>query len=250
DVAPRLAGKLARTVASTPQPASGHGRHGPCALACRDSPCLRAHPHGAGPTRPFADARVRRRPRRRRADRRSGGARARARQARTPGRSVLGGDPSARPPHSGALVAQDASPDRKPNPPPPGPGHGSHDPDPPPCRLPDRKDTAGRDTASVPSPWALLVGLQGSWIAQENGDLSEGISSREGWISGPSPPPLAPAKAFSRSGRGRIFSLYSRVMREGLSTGHGARWLGSGLSGPTFSGPDDCADLVNSRPSP
>ena len=152
---------------------------------------LRAHPRGAGPTRPFAHARVRRRPRRSRFDRRSGGARARARQARTPGRSVLGGDPSARPPHSGAFVAQDASPDRKPNPPPPSPGHGSHDPDPRPCRLPDRKDAAGRDTTTVPSPWALLVGLQGSWIAQENGDLSEGRSSREGWISGPSTPPGA-----------------------------------------------------------
>lgn len=51
---------------------------------------LRAHPHGAGPTRPFAHARVRCRPRRSRFDRRSGGARARARQARTPGRSVQG----------------------------------------------------------------------------------------------------------------------------------------------------------------
>jgi hypothetical protein len=32
-------------------------------------------------------------------------------------------------------------------------------------------------------------------------------------------PPLALAKAFSRSGCGRIFPLFSRVMREGLSTG-------------------------------
>lgn len=152
---------------------------------------LRAHPHGAGPTRPFAHARVRRRPRRSRFDRRSGGARARARQARTPGRPVLEGDPSARPPLSGALVAQDAYPDRKPSPPPSGPGHGAHEPDPRPCRLPDHKDIAGRDTASVPSPWALLAGLQGSWIAQENGDLSEGRSSREGCLSDPSPPPFS-----------------------------------------------------------
>jgi hypothetical protein len=51
-------------------------------------------------------------------------------------------------------------------------------------------------------------------------------------------------KAFSRSGCGRIFPLFSRVMREGLSTGSDARWPESGLSGPIFSGPDDCADLV------
>ena len=36
-------------------------------------------------------------------------------------------------------------------------------------------------------------------------------------------PPLAPAKAFSRSGFGRIFPLFPRVMREGLSTGRRAR---------------------------
>jgi len=40
--------------------------------------------------------------------------------------------------------------------------------------------------------------------------------------------------------------LFSKVMREGLSTGTGARWPGSVLSGPIFSGPHDCADLVNS----
>jgi len=34
-------------------------------------------------------------------------------------------------------------------------------------------------------------------------------------------------------------------MREGLSTGPAARRPGSGLSGPIFSGPHDCADLVN-----
>ena len=59
------------------------------------------------------------------------------------------------------------------------------------------------------------------------------------------PPPLALAKAFSRSGSGRIFPLYSRVMRVGLSTGPGAKRPGSGLSGPIFSGPVDCARLVN-----
>ena len=35
-------------------------------------------------------------------------------------------------------------------------------------------------------------------------------------------------------------------MQEGLNTGPRARRPGSGLSGPIFSGPHDCADLVNS----
>ena len=45
----------------------------------------------------------------------------------------------------------------------------------------------------------------------------------EGSTPGPLSPPLAPTKAFSRSGCGRIFPLFARVMREGLSTGNGAR---------------------------
>ena len=68
----------------------------------------------------------------------------------------------------------------------------------------------------------------------------------EGWTSDPSPPPLAPAKAFSRSGCGRIFPLFSRVMRERLSTAASAKRLGNGLSEPILSGPHDCASLVNS----
>ena len=65
------------------------------------------------------------------------------------------------------------------------------------------------------------------------------------WVRIPPAPPLALAKAFSRSGCGRIFPLFSRVMREGLSTGPCAGRLGSGLSGPIFSGPVACALLVN-----
>jgi hypothetical protein len=42
-------------------------------------------------------------------------------------------------------------------------------------------------------------------------------------------PPLALAKAFFPSGCGRIFPLFSWVMREGLSTGPCARRPGSGL---------------------
>ena len=61
----------------------------------------------------------------------------------------------------------------------------------------------------------------------------------------PFPPPLALAKAFYPSDCDRIFSLFSRVMRLGLSTSVGAMRHGSGLSGPILSGPDDCADLVH-----
>ena len=57
-------------------------------------------------------------------------------------------------------------------------------------------------------------------------------------------PPLAPAKAFSRPSCGRIFPLFSGVMRVGLSTGSGPRETGSVLSGPIFSGPAAFAFLV------
>ena len=78
-----------------------------------------------------------------------------------------------------------------------------------------------------------------TWLNQFN-DLVYGERS----LPVPSPLPLAPAKAFSRSGCGRIFSLYSRVMQVGLLTGPAARRPRSGLSRPIFSGPHDCSDLV------
>ena len=67
----------------------------------------------------------------------------------------------------------------------------------------------------------------------------------EAWTPVPVPPPPALAKAFSRSGCGRIFPLFSRVMREGLSTSPSAVRPVSVLLGPIFSGPHDCANLVN-----
>ena len=73
-----------------------------------------------------------------------------------------------------------------------------------------------------------------------------GPQGREGSTSDPVAPPLTLEKAFSRSGSGRNFSLYSRVMRVGLSTDPDGRWPCGGLSGPVFSGPHDCANLVNS----
>jgi hypothetical protein len=58
-------------------------------------------------------------------------------------------------------------------------------------------------------------------------------------------PLTALEESFSRPGCGRIFPLYSRVMRGGLLTGVGAGIPGSVLSGLIFSGPVACADLVN-----
>ena len=77
--------------------------------------------------------------------------------------------------------------------------------------------------------------------AHNNNDLG----GRERPIPVASPPPLALKKLFSRSDSGRIFPLFSRVMWMKLSTGPVAGWLESGLTGPIFSGPDDCASLVN-----
>ncbi len=68
-------------------------------------------------------------------------------------------------------------------------------------------------------------------------------------MSGPFPPPLALAKAFSRSGCGRNFPLFSKVMRAGLSTGISVRWRGSVLSGLIFSRPIAYAALVQSSQS-
>ena len=79
----------------------------------------------------------------------------------------------------------------------------------------------------------------GSAAATNLAEISECL--RIGWL----PPPLAPAKAFYPFGCGRNFLLFSRVMRVGLSTASGAKRPGRDLSGSIFSGPHDCADLVN-----
>ena len=52
--------------------------------------------------------------------------------------------------------------------------------------------------------------------------LKTGVRESVPWVRIPPPPPLALANLFSRSGDGRIFPLFSRVMREGLNTGCGA----------------------------
>ncbi len=47
---------------------------------------------------------------------------------------------------------------------------------------------------SLADMMSRLVSLA-SWLGQQNGDLSEGRSSREGCLSGPSPPPVSDADA-------------------------------------------------------
>jgi len=49
------------------------------------------------------------------------------------------------------------------------------------------------------------------------------LRAREGSPAVAFPPPLDLEESFSRSGCGRIFPLFSRVMRDELSTGSGAR---------------------------
>ncbi len=68
---------------------------------------------------------------------------------------------------------------------------------------------------------------------------------REGSTAVASAPPLAPAKAFSRSGCVRIFLLFSGVMRARLLTGTLPSRPESVLSAPIFSRPIACAVLVN-----
>ncbi len=107
-----------------------------------------------------------------------------------------------------------------------------------------RRDHAGACRHLRPAVTRRAAGGVAEWFNAPV--LKTDVGERPPWVRIPPPPPLAPAKAFSRSGRGRILPLYSRVMRVGLSTDPDARWPGSGLSGPIFSGPNDCADLVNS----
>ena len=75
--------------------------------------------------------------------------------------------------------------------------------------------------------------------------LFHAFRPRDGWIPVACPPPLALAKAFSRSGCGRIFPLFSGVMRVRLLTGTFPRRPESVLSAPIFSRPVACAVLVN-----
>jgi len=71
-----------------------------------------------------------------------------------------------------------------------------------------------------------------------------GLRGREGSTRVAFAPPLALEKRFSQPGCGQNFPLFSRVMREGPSTGPCAERPGSVLSGPIFSKADDWADLV------
>ena len=100
------------------------------------------------------------------------------------------------------------------------------------------KRPSGSLSESTASAYVAAVGGVAEWSIAPVLKTDAGVTLQ--WVRIPPPPPLTPAKAFSRSGCGRIFPLFSGVMRVGLSTGPGAGRPGSGLSGPIFSGPHDC----------
>src|SRR5690554_2789244 len=75
--------------------------------------------------------------------------------------------------------------------------------------------------------------------------LKTGEAAMSPWVRIPLPPPLALAKAFSRSGCGGIVSLCARVMRAPLGTGPFASRPADVLSVPLFSAPVACAGSVN-----
>ena len=104
----------------------------------------------------------------------------------------------------------------------------------------DHKGTVGLPYAGWAPVAFVSDGIRNQWQVNKINNLRP----REGSLAVAFPPPLALEKRFSRLACGRIFPLYSRVMREGLSTGPGAKMAQSVLSGPIFSGPHDCADLV------
>ncbi len=97
---------------------------------------------------------------------------------------------------------------------------------------------------------APLSGRSTAACGVPKADIAQGVAKRKpitsAYVRIPPGPPLTLAKGVSRSGYGRIFQLFSRVMRESLFTGLGARRHGSVLSEPIFSGPIACALLVNS----
>ena len=99
--------------------------------------------------------------------------------------------------------------------------------------------------SACPSPTTPLNPAAEMWPSGRRHTPAKGADGNVSRVRIPSTPPLSLAKAFSRSGCGRIFPLFSRVMRVRLLTAPAARRPGSGLSGPIFSGPVDCAVLVN-----
>lgn len=71
--------------------------------------------------------------------------------------------------------------------------------------------------------------------------------------SGTPSPPLNPAKAFSRSGCGRIFLLLSGIMREGLSNAPAVRKVAALLSQPAGAeagGPAQTRSVAMAMPCP
>src|SRR5690606_4379219 len=83
------------------------------------------------------------------------------------------------------------------------------------CALPPAKSLI------YPAPPSIRAATE-RWPSGRRRSPAKGVDLKMvSWVRIPSSPPLAPAKSFSRSGCGRIFALFSRVMREGLFTAFG-----------------------------
>jgi hypothetical protein len=108
------------------------------------------------------------------------------------------------------------------------------------CTMPG--DTIARGLRK-PRPAATYGGVP-EWL---NGAVSKTVElARVPRVRIPLPPPLAPAKAFSRSGCGRIFPLFSRVMRVELLTARIQEPRGGRLYVPGFSRPLNRVPAVKS----
>lgn len=99
------------------------------------------------------------------------------------------------------------------------------------------------DLANVRGAFTETPGAVVEW--SKAADLKSAGPEMVPWVRIPPAPPLAPAKAFSRSSCGRIFPLFSGVMRVRLLTGTFPIRSESVLSGPIFSRPVAFAVLVN-----
>ena len=89
----------------------------------------------------------------------------------------------------------------------------------------DHKGTVGLPYAGWAPVAFVSDGIRNQWQVNKINNLRP----REGSLAVAFPPPFALQESFSPSGYGGNFPLFSRVMRVRLSTGPGARRLGSGL---------------------
>ena len=113
-------------------------------------------------------------------------------------------------------------------------------------RTPSRLDPNAPESPALETPRWPPYDARAGWVAEwlKALVLKTSVGETPPWVRIPPHPPLALAKAFSRSGCGRIFSLFSRVMCSRLCTGVLDTAAGYVLWSPIFSGPLDCSISV------